>query len=235
MRQCATYAPYAPTGNGSPPRPARARRTARALGQARGRSRWTVDGVDGHAIRVARKTFAHLCMALSGKVGRRSSPVRKPLARANRRRAAQGRGGRRGTRRRSPARRPVAATDRPGHRRRPRLRGPRREGRSPRSPGKREAVGLSASGLLPRPKCATTEHRGKWKPGRERSMSCWRGHGPWRHYVHPYPPPHGHCPVPRPYAPPPEPRVRAADAETSGTTCDSSRTRSPGFGGTWMS
>src|SRR4051794_14990483 len=49
------------------PRPARARRSARALDEVRGWSRWTVGGADRHAPRVARKIFAPLRMALSGR------------------------------------------------------------------------------------------------------------------------------------------------------------------------
>ncbi|CAL9534526.1 hypothetical protein SUDANB126_04110 [Streptomyces sp. enrichment culture] len=74
---------------------------------------------------------------------------------------------------------PAGGPGRPGRRRRPRLRAPRREGRpAPLSPGEREAVGPSPSGRASLPTCAAPGHRRKWKPGRERSMSCSVGPHP---------------------------------------------------------
>lgn len=73
--------------------------------------------------------------------------------------------------------------------------------------GKREAVGLSASGLLPPDEVRhhRTSRKVEVKSGRERPMSCRRGHGPRHRHAPPYPPPHDHSPAPRPYAPPPDP------------------------------
>ncbi|MEU3098123.1 hypothetical protein ABZ690_25985 [Streptomyces sp. NPDC006967] len=42
-------------------------------------------------------------------------------------------------------------------------------------------------------------------------MSCWCGHGPWHHYVHPHAP--GYYSPPEYYGPPPEPPRRTAEPE----------------------
>ncbi|MCH0561107.1 MULTISPECIES: restriction endonuclease subunit S domain-containing protein [Streptomyces] len=42
-------------------------------------------------------------------------------------------------------------------------------------------------------------------------MSCWCGHGPWHHYMHPYPP--GYYLPPEHYGPPPEQPRRTAETE----------------------
>lgn len=196
------------------PGPARARRMARAPGEARGRSRW----MDRRRRACDTSRAENLRPPLHGLERGPADGLHRygNLARANRGRACRGRGSRRGTRRRPPARHPVAATDPPRSSSTSTAVRITPGGAIAPSPGEGEAVGLPASGRLSRPKCITTEHRGKWKPGRERSMSCRCGHGPGHHGVHPYPPPHGHCPAPRPYAPPPEPRARAADAEEIG-------------------
>lgn len=179
---------------------------ARALDEARGWSRWTVGGVDRHAIRVARKIFAQLCMALSGRywpaiftgtetLSGRTVDVHARDGAAGMALVVDLQPGARWLLRTAPIIVAVHGctdhTERDAH---------------PIPLGEKEAVGLSASGLLPRPKCATTGHRGKWRPGRERSMSCRCGHGPWHHHVHPHPPPQDYCPALHPYVPPLEPR-----------------------------
>ncbi|SDC96791.1 hypothetical protein SAMN05216505_104288 [Streptomyces prasinopilosus] len=119
----------------------------------------------------------------AGGVGRPSSPVRKPWRKpcpGGSRTCVPGTGSRRGTPRRSPARRPSGG--RCGPPRSPSASTAARTAPrgtltpSPWGRGKRSACRPQA--FRPRPRCAPTEHRGKWRPGRECSTSRRWGRGP---------------------------------------------------------